>query len=540
MLSFRRLYSKRYTNGNFKLLPEYKLKCGLEIHTQLNTKFKLFSLSTKSTFSHEEAPNYHTSFFDISLPGTQPKLNLEAVYFALKLSLALNGEVNINSQFDRKHYFYGDQPLGYQITQHYSPFSSGGYIRLNKSIDNVEEDVKDIGIIQLQIEQDTGRSLYYPASSLTKIDLNRSNVPLIEMVTKPDFTDLKQVKAFIKKYQNLVRHLKISTGDLETGAMRVDVNLSVNDYARVELKNLPNTSSITNAIKYEYNRQVSMIKNGEGDKLKLPETRGWTGSETIKLRSKESTIDYRYMPDPELPNVKLDPEIVKRVKNDLPESPDETCARLMSTPYNLSLKDSRLLTYNANGQDDLYSTAKLREYYLDTFHHYSTECKNQNLKINPKLPANWIIHELLGTLRKFEITLDDVSNFLTSEKFAELLLLICNKTISNASGKLLLSHVLNDYKNNKTVKLSQPLDFQRLIKEYDLSAVTDLDPQELESICVSIIDELADEKMIQDILNGKKKGSLKFLVGQGMRYSQGRISAQKFEETFKKVLGVKW
>lgn len=537
MLVFRRNYAKRNTGSKFKILPEYKLKCGLEIHTQLNTDNKLFSMSTNSPFADVDKPNYHTSNFDVSIPGTQPILNLQAVLFALKLSLALRCKVSLNSHFDRKHYFYGDQPLGYQITQHYNPFSSKGKLRLYKDLDSIEEAFKDISVIQLQIEQDTGKSVYNSTDSNTKIDLNRSNVPLIEMVTEPDFTDLKQIRAFIKKYQNLVRHLKISTGDLETGAMRVDVNLSINDYARVELKNLPNTSSITNAIKYEYNRQVNMIEKGEGDQLKHTETRGWTGSETVKLRTKESIIDYRYMPDPELPNILLTNEIVEGVEKTIPTLPDDTCMMLMQEPYGLTLKDAKILTINSNGHDDLYSHDELRACYFSTFDAYHSLCKKQNEEFVRKLPANWIIHELLGNLNKMEIPLIKVSHILPPEKFAELLLLISKKTISNASGKLLLSHILNSFKENSFVA-SEPINFNALIEEFELHAVSDVGSEELELICESIITELNNNKMIEDIKSGKKKNSIKFLVGQAMRISQGRIQAQEFEITFKRLLGV--
>lgn len=537
---FRRNYAKRCnTSSKFKLLPEYKLKCGLEIHTQLKTENKLFSLSTNSPFSDVDKPNYHTSFFDVSLPGTQPILNPEAILFALRLSLALQCKINMNSHFDRKHYFYGDQPLGYQITQHYSPFSNTGKLRLFKDLDSIEEQTKDISVIQLQIEQDTGKSVYDSADSITKIDLNRSNVPLIEMVTGPDFTDLKQIRAFIKKYQNLVRHLRISTGDLETGAMRVDVNISINDYARVELKNLPNTSSIASAVKYEYSRQVNMIENGEGDKLRNAETRGWTGSETVKLRSKESIIDYRYMPDPELPNIVLTSDVVDGVKDMLPVLPDDTCMSLMQEPYRLSLKDAKILTINSNSRDELYTHDELRKYYLDTFEAYRSLCERHHQEFLRKLPANWIIHELLGNLNKMEITLYEICRSLSPEKFAELLLLISNKTLSNASGKLLLAHVLNSFKEN-SFAAGKPLNFLELIDEFELQAVADVESEGLELICERILAEVNNDKMINDIKSGKKKNSIKFLVGQAMRISQGRIEALEFETTFKKILKVSW
>ncbi|GAV52158.1 hypothetical protein ZYGR_0AG01490 [Zygosaccharomyces rouxii] len=542
MWVFKRFYHVQLPPiSKFRLLPQYKLKCGLEIHTQLNTQNKLFSMSTNDPFHSADKPNLHTSYFDIALPGSQPILNYEAVLFATKLAIALNCQINLDSQFDRKHYFYGDQPLGYQITQHFLPFASKGHLPLHKGIDGIDEICKDIHITQLQIEQDTGKSLYKTDDQLTLIDLNRSNVPLIEMVTEPDFQDLKQIRAFIKKYQNLVRHLKISTGDLETGAMRVDVNLSINNHARVELKNLPNTSSILNAIKYEYFRQVQIMEDGMADKLlSQPETRGWTGSSTIKLRSKETTIDYRYMPDMELPRITLAADVVETLQKTMPPLPDKILNILMSEPYRLSLKDAKILCLSSNGQGEIYNHEELKKFYLDTFHSYADRFEgNINNKDLSKLPTNWIIHELLGDLNKLELPLSEITKVLRPQMFADFLMLIHNNEISSASGKLLLFHVLKTLKETNC-DISTTIDFNSLIDEFDIRTINQIDHDELREICKEIIESLHNDKLICDIVTGKKKNSIKFLVGQGMKLSQGRIKAQDFEKAFKEVLAVKW
>lgn len=535
MLRLKRWYNvDKIQTSKFKLLPQYKLKCGLEIHTQLNTNKKLFSQSTNDPFHSLDTPNAHTSYFDIALPGTQPILNYEVVLYALRLSLALDSKVNLRSQFDRKHYFYGDQPMGYQITQHYSPFASGGHLTLHKDGDGINDIEKKINLIQLQIEQDTGKSIYRDNEKQTLIDLNRSNVPLIEIVTQPDFTDLKQIRAFIKKYQNLVRHLDISTGDLETGAMRVDVNLSVNDFARVELKNLPNTSSIMNAIKYEYQRQVKILEAGEGEEyLSHSETRSWNGESTVKLRSKETTIDYRYMPDPELPVISLSADVIEGVGKSLPPSPDEILSQLMTKPYSLSLKDARILTISGNSQDGIYSQVELLKFYLDTFDCYSKIVEREGLgEVKHKLPTNWIIHELLGDLKKLQIPLEKATAILSPEKFADFLTFIHSNKISSASGKLLLFHVLEDFQAHG---LTKQINFDELIKEYELQTIDQVNEADLKKLCQKII-EAADSKMINGIVSGKKRNSIKFLVGQGMRSSQGRIQAQQFEDMFKELL----
>ena len=262
----------------------------------------------------------------------------------MNLAISLNCDVNLNSHFDRKHYFYGDQPQGYQLTQHYSPIASNGFINLYSDLDNIDVPTKKINIIQLQLEQDTGISHYDNYEKTTMIDLNRCNVPLIELVTRPDFDSVPQVIAFLKKYQSLVRKINVSNGNLESGAIRVDVNVSVGDYPRVELKNLPNTSSVSNAIKYEYNRQLDIIKRGKAaELLNCQETRGWNGNKTIKLRSKDTIIDYRYMPDPELGCVRLDSSIVEDIRKNLPISTDDEIRLLLKEPYNLNIELAKLL-----------------------------------------------------------------------------------------------------------------------------------------------------------------------------------------------------
>ena len=524
----------------------YKLTCGLEVHTQLHTENKLFSLSKNDAFESLANPNFHTSYFDIALPGTQPKLNYSVVLFALKLALSLDCDVNLNSQFDRKHYFYGDQPQGYQITQHYSPFAKGGFMKLYKDLDGIKTKEKVINLIQLQIEQDTGRSTYFHGlegskTRKTLIDLNRSNVPLIELVTQPDFHDTDEVRAFIKKYQNLVRQLKISTGDLETGSIRVDVNVSVDEHPRVELKNLPNTSSIINAIKFEHKRQADVLKSINGDKEKLEEigveTRTWDGSKTLCSRSKESAIDYRYVMDPELPCVTLHPSILNAVKQLLPKSADEEIKELMEKPYSLSMKDAKILVIQ-NELSTLYNNEQLRKYYLETFQEYCTIVTGENSR--PKTVINWVLHEFLGDLKKLDIPLEKVSTtILKPRKFAEFLKLVHDGKLSNATGKLLLFHILENFKESN-YEMKDELNFEKLIEEYGVGTIEKFDPLTLDNECLQIINELNNPAMIEGIVSGKKKNSIKFLIGLGMRKFRGRIKPQELEEAFKRVLHIKW
>lgn len=480
----------------------YKLKCGLEIHTQLQTQSKLFSLTETPTLQSHQ--NTHVSFFDASLPGTQPTLNPEAVLFALKAAKALGMNINTKSSFDRKHYFYGDQPLGYQITQHYSPIATKGQIELFKR-DGVSKD-KTINLIQIQLEQDTGKSIYSGLDDNSKIDLNRAGVPLIEMVTEPDFEDTNEVKTFIKKYQNLVRYLGICSGDLETGAMRVDVNVSIIGFNRVELKNLSTTSAVLSAIDYEFKRQIDLIKNG---KTVVQETRGWDGSKTVSLRLKENALDYRYMPDPELPSINLSKDISLQLGQILPELPDEMLTKLINLPYNLKLKDALILNYDL----------KLLNYYLKLFE------KTSQLGIKSKLSGNWLIHELLGLFHSNNLQFDE--NLITAEKFADLLNLINEDKLTQSSAKYLLSHIFTN-----EIDRSRPL--IDIINEYDLFKVDDVDNNEIEEICKEIIN--SNEKVVKNL--SKKPNGLKFLIGRAMSLTQGKISVEKFDSKFKELLNL--
>ncbi|CCD25228.1 glutamyl-tRNA(Gln) amidotransferase subunit PET112 NDAI_0E04110 [Naumovozyma dairenensis CBS 421] len=556
MLLSKRFLQRRFTTNNkFKFIPGYKLKCGLEIHTQLNTKKKLFSSSINHHPSSSETPNSHTNFFDLSLPGTQPILNHESILFALKLSLALNSKINLNSQFDRKHYFYADQPQGYQITQHYSPFAKHGSLTLYHDIDNIKEPTKKINIIQLQIEQDTARSIYLqPPQNLTLLDFNRSNVPLIELVTEPEFNDIDQIKAFIRKYQNLIRHLHISTGDLEDGAMRIDVNVNVNEHPRVELKNLPNTTSIIKAIKYEYTQQVQTLLNQKNGDVFEGGTKSWDGQKTIKLRNKETMVDYRYMPDPELPTITLSTELIESIRKTMPMLPDDIINMLVSHPYCLTMKDAKILTINSNSNStsnksaenevSIYNHEDLRGYYLETCNEF-LQLSNTGQKVNEKsplkLPTNWIIHELIGNLKKLSISFNEFNaKCMNPPTFAEFLTLIKQNVISNSSAKFLLFEILKQFKDSSSMMTKMEIDLPKLIKKYNLETIDESNEKGQEfinEICNSVIEQTSNDLITEIKMGGKnKEKKLKYLIGQSMKLSKGKISPKEIESCLNKIL----
>ncbi|QPG75007.1 hypothetical protein FOA43_002347 [Brettanomyces nanus] len=488
----------------------HQLKVGLEIHTQLKTARKLFSLSHNNTSILLTKPNSQVSFFDVSLPGTQPRLNPQVVLYALKCAIAMNCRINAVSRFDRKHYFYGDQPLGYQITQRYHALANEGKVVLSKKYDGLPHDTT-IGIEQIQIEQDTGRSLYKLGDGSTDVDFNRSNIPLIEMVTKPDFEDVEQVRSFIKKYSRMLQNLDVCTGELDTGAIRVDVNVSIDKYPRIELKNIPTTSAIVNAIRYEYKRQCDVVN--EGGSIRDVETRGWDGKRTYRLRSKEDSIDYRYMPDPELPALKLDiADILPKLKKTLPLSVERKMDKLM-TQYGLKLRDANILL-----NDPI-----LLRYYLDLY----DEVYSKRSLHNMDNPINWLVHDFMGCLSKSNLKFS--YNILSVKEFAEFLELIDNGTVTKQNAKLLLMHLVNN-RNDQKVPLT------KLVNDFNMNSVNDDESQDklIEEICNKVIN--GNSKVLKDIVERGKQSKINYLIGQCMRACRGRIEAPKFEKQLKRKI----
>lgn len=488
--------------------PGAALKCGIEIHTQLNTKHKLFSLSRNSPNS---PPNSSASFFDFGLPGTIPKLNPEALLLALKAATALKCKVNPVSSFDRKHYFYYDQPSGYQITQHFHPLAKGGHLELSEKYDGIEED-KVIGIEQIQIEQDTSKLNYNDFDGTVSIDHNRADVPLIELVTKPDFDHLSQVRAFVKKYISLMTHLGVCTGDMENGAMRCDVNISVAGGNRVEIKNLGSTSEIMAAAKYEYKRQVDQLKSNAGPIEQ--ETRSWDGKKTVRTRSKEDAVDYRYFPDAELPLVYLDPNITDDIQLSLPEFPDEILRTLTTPEFGLELKHAKFLVDNPT----------LLDYYRKLHAVVVVEHGMPTKVVN-----NWLIHELIGAFNKLEIPVD-ISR-LSPESLSTLILMVLNNEITITSAKLLLSIIIQADEQERALSIAE------LVEHYDLSAPGEIPESELseaiEEICLEVMENNPD--VVEKVKKGKKK-SINYLIGLAMKETQGRVDSKQFEEMFNKLI----
>ncbi|KAF3988452.1 hypothetical protein FT663_03304 [Candidozyma haemuli var. vulneris] len=488
--------------------PGYTFKCGLEIHTQLKTNFKLFSLSKNSP---DSPPNANTSYFDYGLPGTFPQLNPEALLLALKAAAALNSNISELCHFDRKHYFYLDQPMGYQLTQHHRPLAKDGELQLSKKYDNVSED-HVIRIEQIQLEQDTGKLNYNEYDEAISVDLNRANVPLIELVTKPDFTHLDQVKAFVRKYLTLMSHLGVCSGDMEKGAMRCDVNISVNGGKRVEVKNLGSTSEVVAAATHEYNRQVEHLKTSEEPIVQ--ETRAWDGKVTSRRRDKEDANDYRYLPDTEIPGVFLSPNIKEEIQAILPELPNEILERLTQEPYGLEIKHARFLVDNID----------VLHYYSDL---YEYGCIGAMLPV--KTVNNWLIHELIGAFRKLDLPFDRTA--ITPRSFTELIVMVNKDKITFSSAKLLLVQLLQSSPEERRLPIKD------LIEKYDLASASGVATHDLDDaineICRSIVDHNGD---VVEKIKGGKTNSLNHLIGLAMKETSGKVNSKEFERVFKKLI----
>lgn len=461
----------------FKLHPDFKFKCGVEIHTQLKTKYKLFSLSPTG---FNDNCNTKVSYFDLGLPGTQPKLNPEALHLALKACVALNMKIQPFSKFDRKHYFYPDQPLGYQVTQHFHPLANDGVLELNE-FDNASGKIE---IETVQLEQDTGKKFG------DIIDYNRAGTPLIEVVTKPDFKDINQVYAFIKKYQLLVRHLNICSGDLETGAIRVDVNISVNDNPRVELKNLGTTGDIVSALKYEYTEQVKRLRAGERI---VQETKSWDGYVTKASRSKENAIDYRYVPDSELPGIHLSPEIGDEIRASMPEYPDQLLSRLTSEPYNLQL---------AHAKNLLIEPENLRFY--ETFFD----------KLNHPDANKWMFQELITAFAKLDKEFD--VNVISPDT----LVAIARSEYSLVSKRLILRYIVE---NHASLEMAIA----------NLNLASDSQAINIDELCLEIVKSNLD--VVKRIHDGHKN-AIQVLVGKAIKVTRGKVHAKVIKDTFDKLL----
>lgn len=472
---------------------EWEIVIGMEVHAQITAKSKLFS---GSSCEFGAAPNTHVSLVDAAMPGMLPVLNEYCVEQAVRTGLGLNAQINNKSVFERKNYFYPDLPQGYQISQFLHPIVGKGEIE----IDLPDGSVKIIGITRLHLEQDAGKSIHDQHPTKSFVDLNRSGCALMEIVSEPDIRDAEEATAYLSKLRMILQYLGTCDGNLEEGSMRADVNVSVRRPnaelgTRCEIKNVNSFKAVQMAIEYESRRQIEIIESG--GKI-IQETRLWDPAkgETRSMRSKEEAHDYRYFPDPDLLPLVLEQNWVDKIKQTLPELPDEKKHRFM--------KD-----YGLNSYD---STTLIAERTRANF--YELVAKGRDAK----LAANWVLNELLGGLNKLDKTIDQSP--VTAEQLGGLISLITDNTISGKIAKDVFAEMM---------LTSQ--DATHIVETKGLKQVTDTGAIE------KIVDEVLAEN--PDNVAGYKAGKDKlfgFFVGQVMKKSQGKANPDIINDLLKKKL----
>ncbi|KAK4194379.1 GatB/GatE catalytic domain-containing protein [Triangularia verruculosa] len=509
---------KKIKKTDNQTVPGWDLTVGIEIHAQLNTPSKLFSPASAPS-SGEDAipPNTRVAPFDLAIPGSQPLFQPTTLIPAIRAALALNCQIQPISKFDRKHYFHWDQPSGYQITQYYHPFARSGKVTLlpRDGIAAEDGDVVEVGIKQVQMEQDTAKTLAQP-NSTHFLDFNRVGVPLVEIITEPCIHRPATAAAFVRKVQMLLKSVDACTSGLEQGGLRADVNVSVKRTGetqlgtRTEIKNLSSFKAVEDAIIAERDRQISVLEAGgkiEG------ETRGWSlgSTETRRLRGKEGEVDYRYMPDPDLGPVVISEDLVKTLGRTMEALPDEEVEVLMRK-YGLSERDAMALMLMEGRLEYFYGVLEELERMLGVTAAEDGEQKHASLA------ANWCLHEL-GKLSEAEDIVEtatevvDITSQVPEQDLAAILFYLHEKKITAKVAKDLLWDVFRG--TVVTGGITEQIDSQDLwYKEIS------------EAEYISIADEViaSQEKVLQDFLKfkqGKSKaypqGKLGFLVGKMMR-----------------------
>ena len=471
----------------------YEVVIGLEVHAQVLSNSKLFS-SSSTKFGAE--PNTQVSLVDAAFPGMLPVINEHCIKQAIKTGIGLKAKINNKSIFDRKNYFYADLPQGYQISQYKYPIVGEGTVTLDMPYGQ-----RDIGIERLHLEQDAGKSIHDIDPQSTFVDLNRSGVALMEIVSKPDLRSLDEVNTYIKKLRSIMRYLGTCDGNMQEGSLRADVNISVkkkdskNLGTRCEIKNVNSIKFMQMAINYEANRQVDLIEEGKtvDQETRLFDTKK---NETRSMRSKEDAHDYRYFPDPDLLPLELKDDFIEKIKSEIPELPDEKKKRFIDK-FNLS-------SYEAN---ILVSDKETSEYFEKVI-------KNSDVKLS----TNWITGELFALLNEKDLGI--TQSPISADNLSKLMNLIKDGTISGKIAKSVFELMADGNKDPITIVKSKGLKQQS-------------DPKELEKLIDKVINDSPDK--VKEYKSGKEK-LFGFFVGQVMKVSGGKANPQLVNDILKKKL----
>ncbi|MDO5550716.1 MAG: Asp-tRNA(Asn)/Glu-tRNA(Gln) amidotransferase subunit GatB [Lachnospiraceae bacterium] len=473
---------------------QYETVIGLEVHVELATKTKIFC-SCSTQFGG--APNTHTCPVCTGMPGSLPVLNKQVVEYALAVGLATNCQINQHCKFDRKNYFYPDNPQNYQISQLYLPICHDGYVEIE-----TENGTKKVGIHEIHMEEDAGKLIHDEWEDCSLVDYNRSGVPLIEIVSEPDMRSADEVIAYLEKLRMTIQYLGASDCKLQEGSMRADVNLSVREVGaekfgtRTEMKNLNSFKAIARAIEGERERQIDLLESGE---KVIQETRRWDDNKGVSkaMRSKEDAQDYRYFPDPDLVPVEISDEWMERVRAAQPEMREEKLARYQQE-FGLPLYDSQILTGSKHLADIFEETAAI--------------CGK------PKEVSNWLMVEGMRLLKDQDMDADDMS--FSPENLAKLIGLVEKNVINRTVAKTVFEEIFKS-----------DVDPEQYVEEKGLKVVNDAGA--LRSTIEEII--AANPQSVQDYKNGKEKAA-GFIVGQTMRAMKGKADPGMVNQLVRELL----
>jgi aspartyl-tRNA(Asn)/glutamyl-tRNA(Gln) amidotransferase subunit B len=474
----------------------YEPVIGLEVHVELNTASKMFCACSADAFGVQ--PNTRVCPVCLGMPGTLPTINEEAVRFTVMTGLALSCSVQAHSVFARKNYFYPDLPKGYQISQYELPLCTDGHLDVD-----VGDATRRIGITRVHLEEDTGKLMHVGEHSL--IDLNRAGIPLMEIVSEPDMRSADEAYAYVTRLRQIVRFLGVSSGDMEKGAMRCEVNLSLRPAGsdtfgvKVEIKNLNSFRTVRNAIAYEIERQVQLLEAGQPV---TQVTMGWdeTSGATRQQRSKEEAHDYRYFPEPDLPPLRLEASWIESVQRGLPELPDAKRERFVAR-YGLSHYDATVLAEDR----------AVADYFEEVVRH-------KDEQTNPKLIANWVTGELFRTMNENAVPIQQVR--MQPQHLAELIDMVAGNTISQTAAKQVFATMW------QTGRPPKPI-----VEELGLEQISDR--SRLAEVVARVV---ADNPDAVTSFRAGKETAIRFLMGQVMKASRGKANPQLVEQLLREQL----
>lgn len=472
----------------------YQIVIGLEVHVQLSTQTKAFC-GCSNKFGQEA--NTQVCPICLGFPGVLPVLNKTALEYAIKAGLALNCTVQGFSRFDRKHYYYPDLPKNYQISQYEFPICKAGYVDIG-----VDSQIKRIRIRRVHLEEDAGKLIHLEDFSL--VDYNRAGTPLLEIVSEPDISSADEAYEYLMLLKSVLKYLEISDCDMEKGSLRCDANISVRPKeqkelgVKTELKNMNSFKAVKEALDFEAQRQISLLKEG---KAVIQETRLWDAKSavTISMRSKEEAKDYRYFPEPDIPPFYIHEEDVLRIKQTIPELPQNKLVRFMKE-YSLRRSDALILVAEKKDAD------------------YAEECLSRYPKADKRNVVNWLIGPLASEANERGCLISDLN--IPAERFLELIGCIDDGLISQLAAKSVLKQMLKTQKNARDI-----------IREENLEQISDI------SSLMQTVDAVIKEnpKSSQDYQNGKTN-ALMFLVGQVMKKTQGKANPKLVQDMIKERL----